>query len=82
MGKHWLVRSENIRLLWRIFIGVLAATVAAELFVSHEPKFGIDGYFAFNAWYGLIACAALIFLAKALGAFLKRPDDYYQESDD
>ena len=82
MSKHWLVRPENIRVLWRGFIAILALTVAAELFVAHEPKFGIDGYFAFNAWFGFLACAVLILFAKGLGAFLKRPDDYYDERDD
>lgn len=82
MEKHWLVRPENIRVLWRAFIAILALTVAAEFFVAHEPYFGIDGYFAFNAWFGFLACAALILFAKGLGAFLKRPDDYYDERDD
>ncbi|MBE0621228.1 MAG: hypothetical protein IH605_11595 [Burkholderiales bacterium] len=82
MEKHWLVRPENIRLLWRAFIGILALTVAAELFVQHHAYFGIDGYFAFNAWFGFLACAALILFAKGLGAFLKRPDDYYDGRDD
>ena len=82
MDRHWLLRPENIRLLWRAFIAVLALTVAAELFVAHQPEFGIDGYFAFNAWFGFLACAALILFAKGLGAFLKRPDDYYGERDD
>jgi hypothetical protein len=82
MDKHWLVRPGNIRLLWRIFIGILALTVVAELFVKHEPYFGIDGYFGFNAWFGFLACAALILFAKGLGAFLKRPDDYYDDGRD
>ncbi|MGP1677756.1 MAG: hypothetical protein ACTS6J_11435 [Burkholderiales bacterium] len=82
MEQHWLVRPGSIRILWRVFIAVLALTVAAELFVHHEPYFGIDGYFAFNAWFGFLACAALIVFAKGLGAFLKRPDDYYDERDD
>ena len=79
MDKHWLVRPENIRRLWRVFVAILALTVAAEFFVAHEAYFGIDGYFAFNAWFGFLACAALILFAKGLGAFLKRPDDYYDE---
>ena len=82
MEPHWLVRPENIRLLWRGFIAILALTVAAELFVEHKPYFGVDGYFGFNAWFGFLACAALILFAKGLGAFLKRSDEYYDGSDD
>lgn len=82
MEQHWLVRTGTIRLLWCLFIAILALTVVAEFFVAHQPYFGIDGYFSFNAWFGLLACAALIVCAKGLGAFLKRPDDYYDGRDD
>lgn len=82
MQKHWLVRPDSIRILWRVFIAILALTVIAELFVTHHPYFGIDGYFAFNAWFGFLACAVLILFAKGLGVFLKRPDDYYDDGRD
>ena len=82
MDQHWLIRPGSIRILWRVFIAILALTVVAELFVTHDPYFGIDGYFAFNAWFGFLACAALIIFAKGLGAFLKRPDDYYDDERD
>jgi len=82
MDQHWLTRPRSIRILWRVFIAILASSVVAEFFVAHEPYFEIDGYFAFNAWFGFLACAALIVFAKGLGAFLKRPDDYYEERDD
>jgi hypothetical protein len=74
---HWLARPDTIRLLWRVFAAVLAVTVLAELFVTHEPHFSVEGVFGFGAWYGFLACAGLILFAKALGAFLKRPDTYY-----
>ena len=79
MEQHWLTRRSTIRKLWVAFIVVLAATVAAELFVSHEAHFGIDATFAFHAWYGFAACAVLILVAKLLGLVLKRPDTYYDE---
>jgi hypothetical protein len=72
MESHWLTRPATIRKLWVIFGCVLAATVIAELFVSHEAHFGVDGTFAFNAWYGFLACAALIGASKLLGLVLKR----------
>ena len=78
MERHWLTRPETIRKLWAIFIAVLAATVLAELLIEHEAHFGIDGSFGFHAWYGFLACAALIVFAKLLGLLLKRPDTYYE----
>ena len=82
MNEHWLTRPGSIRILWRVFTAILALTVAAEFFVTHEPYFGIDGSFAFNAWFGFLACAALVVFAQGLGAFLKRPDDYYDDGRD
>jgi len=82
MDKHWLERPATLRLLWRGFIAILALTVAADIFVTEEPHFGIEASFGFNAWYGVLACAALILFAKGIGAFLKRPDDYYGRDHD
>ena len=79
MSEHWLARATTIRMLRRAFIAVLVLTVAAELVVEHEAQFAAERLFGFSAWYGLLACAALILFSKGMGAFLKRPDDYYRE---
>lgn len=76
---HWLARPENIRKLWVVFIAVLALTVLAELAVVRHPHFEIEEIFGFGAWYGFLACVVLVFFSKALGAILKRPDDYYDD---
>ncbi len=74
---HWLVRPETIRKLW-IGGGVtLAALVAIEAGIQTYGTFGLDGTFAFNAWYGFAVCVAMIAAAKGLGAFLKREDTDY-----
>ena len=74
---HWLARPENIRILWWAFIAILTVTVLFDLVVEHHPHFGLDGTFGFAAWFGFISCVALIAFAKALGALLKRGDNYY-----
>jgi hypothetical protein len=78
-ADHWLVRPATIRLLWAIFAAVLTALVLADPIVEHHPYFGLDGTFAFSAWYGFAACVTLVLFAKALGALLKRPDTYYDD---
>ena len=80
--RHWLDEPFNVRLLWRIFLGVLALTVLAELAVTLHPHFAVETLFGFHAWFGFLACAALILAAKALGLLLKRPDTYYERHDD
>lgn len=76
---HWLARPETIRKLWLAFIAILALTVLAELAVERHPHFAIEEVFGFGAWYGFVACVVLVFFSKALGAILKRPDDYYDD---
>jgi hypothetical protein len=63
--------------LWAAFVGVLVGLVALDLVVVHHARFDLEDTFAFAAWFGFFACVVLIVLAKALGALLKRPDDYY-----
>lgn len=79
MNEPWLVRPENIKVLWRILIVVLVLTVIPDLFIEHHPQFGIDGTFGFGAWFGFFSCVILVLGAKALGAFIKRPDNYYDD---
>jgi hypothetical protein len=76
---HWLVQPENIRRIWRIFYAVLAAIVLAQLVIKVKGYFGIDGWFGFAAAYGFLCCAAMVLVAKGLGVFLKRPDNYYDD---
>ena len=76
--KHWLTTPRAIRRLWIGYIVVLVLTVLPDLFVAQYEHFGIDGSFGFYAWYGFLACAAMVVAAKFLGKLLKRPDDYYE----
>jgi hypothetical protein len=66
-------------MIWKAFIVVLALTVIAQLFVQAHPHFAVERLFAWNALYGVLACAALILVAKGLGLLLKRRDDYYDD---
>ena len=67
--------------LWRLFLAVLVATVLAELVIALHPHFEVEALFGFHAWYGFIACAAMILAAKGLGLLLKRRDTYYEAAD-
>lgn len=76
-SKHWLVRPASIRKLWVLFIAILALSVAAQIIWHVHGHFGLDETFGFAAWYGFVTCVAMIVVAKVLGIFLKRRDDYY-----
>jgi len=81
-GRHWLDEPKNVKLLWRLFLAVLAITVLAEPFAGLHPHFKVEALFGFHAWYGFLACAAMILIAKGLGLLLKRPDTYYEADGD
>ena len=57
--------------------GPIVLTVIAGFLVDLHPHFEIEQWFAFNAAYGFITCLLMIVGAKALGLFIKRPDNYY-----
>lgn len=73
----WLTRPKTVRLLWIVFIIILALTVLAQAIFHVHGYFGVDGWFGFNAVYGLGTCAIMVIVAKILGWALKRRDDYY-----
>jgi hypothetical protein len=79
---HWLDEPRNVKRLWRGFLVVLALTVLAQLVVHLHPHFEIESVFGFYAWFGFLACAAMIVVAKLLALLLKRSDTYYGENDD
>ena len=78
----WLARPASIRLLWRIFAAVLALSVAAQALVKVKGYFGVDGWFAFGAVYGFIACLVMVVFAQVLGVFVKRDEDHYGVDED
>ena len=79
---HWLARPATIRLLWRIFIVLLAVLVLAQVVVYVKGYFGVDGWFGFGAVFGFLSCLAMVVFAKLLGYVLKRPEDYYDRRQD
>ena len=77
--KHWLVRPDTIRWLWRGGFIILALLVFADFFIHTHEYFNIDGSFGFYSWYGLTVCIGMVLFAKALGIFLNRKDTYYDD---
>jgi len=78
-SDHWLARPATIRKLWIALIAFLGLLLAGGAAFPVHGHFGLDGTFGFGAWFGFAACVVLIFGAKALAIFLKRPDTYYDD---
>jgi hypothetical protein len=80
--SHWLDEPRHVKLLWRIFLGVLVFIVAVGALIPLHPYFEIESTFGFYAWFGFLACGVMIVVAKAMALLLRRPDTYYPEPDD
>ena len=81
-NDHWLVRPATIRKLWWGSAIVLALTVAAQFLIDVKGFFGVDALFGFGALFGFAACAVMVGVAKVLGWWLKRSEDYYEVRND
>ena len=81
-NQNWLVRPTTIKLLWRVFMAILALTVLAQLVIKVKGYFGVDDWFGFAAAFGFLSCVAMVLLAKVLGFVLKRDENYYNDGID
>ena len=77
--KHWLVKTSTVRTLWIGTGIVLAALTLLDLVIKKKPHFDAEGWFGFASAFGFVACVVLVFGSKAVGAFLKRKDTYYDD---
>lgn len=75
--QHWLTRPATIRWLWIIGYSTLAVTIGLQWLVPIKGYFGVDGWFGFAALFGFFSCVLMVFGARLLAVFLKRPDNFY-----
>ena len=77
----WLTMPRAIFWLWSIFIFLLLFSIFSNFLFEAHGHFNLNDTFGFNTWYGFIVCAAIIFFAKLIGLFLKRPQHYYSDNE-
>jgi hypothetical protein len=70
---------RTLRMLRWLGWALLLAALLLGLAVPNTGYFGVDGWPGFAAAFGLLACAVLVLVAKALGFLLKRGEDYYSQ---
>ena len=75
--EHWLARPSTIKRLWWGFAVLLALTLIAQFAIYVKGYFVVDGWFGFGAFYGFLACLAMVLVAKGIGVLLKRKEGYY-----
>ena len=70
-------KPENIKLILRVFYGICASLVIAELFAHHHILHAWENLPAFHAIFGFVVCLALVLIAKLLREVIMRKEDYY-----
>ena len=73
----WFEQAGNVRrIVWALY-AVCAALVVIDVAIHKHGPFAIEHTFAFYAWYGFVACVALVLVAKVMRIILMRPENYY-----
>lgn len=66
--------KESANRLWIGFLVLLVLSIGAEFFAQHQGIDAVAGSVGFSAWYSLLACTALVGIARVAGFLLTRPD--------
>lgn len=78
--RHWLVRPQTIRRLWIGGAVLLVLLVLLQFVLPIKGHFGVDGWFGFAPVFGFLSCVAMVVVARALGAMLKQPENFYDDA--
>jgi hypothetical protein len=75
-------KEISVRKAWITFLVLLALTLLVEFAIKAKTPFESSQWRGFGAVFGFLACAAMVLTAKLLGYVLKRPESYYEDSND
>lgn len=76
--EYWLDRPQNVR---KLYLGLWVfgiAWVIPDFFMHKHEDVEFAATYTFYAFFGFVACVALVVTAKALRRILMRPEDYYE----
>jgi len=76
---RWLDRKQNVDKICYALYGVCAVLFFADLGYERKTHFDFERWLptGFSAVYGLVACVALVVMAKGLRALIMRSEHYY-----
>jgi hypothetical protein len=75
--RYWLDSPANVDRLVRGFYAVCGMLLLLDLFIPKHGAIAIEHLFCFYAFFGFLACVALVLVAKQLRRVIMRPEDYY-----
>lgn len=79
--QHIWDDPKNVRRFLRVFYVVCAGLFLADFVVERHVEHPWEGFPAFYAIYGFVACVALVLIATQLRKILMRSEDYYDDLD-
>lgn len=72
-------QPKTKKMLWRLLWAVCILSLLLEFFVHRKNHFDMEDFFGFYGVLGFAACSVSILVAKAMGLFLKKEEDYYDD---
>ncbi len=74
-------QPKTKKLLWRLLWAVCIISLLLDLFIHPHHHFYVEKIPGFYSLLGFVACAAAILIAKGLGSFLKKKENYYDDAE-
>ena len=75
--EAWLDRPSNVsKVYWGLVI-VCAVLIALDFIYHKHAKLELEQLWGFYGWFGFIACAVLVLIARVLRKLLMRDEGYY-----
>ena len=76
---RWLDRPENVRKIYYAVWIACALLLWVELLIDKHVETAVEHWFGFHGFFALVACVALVLVAKLLRCVVSRPEDYYDD---
>ena len=74
-----ITKKNIVHVFYVCLLAIALAELSVLLFLHPHSAVWLEEIPGFNAIYGFLSCAILILVAKALGHWLKKEEDYYEE---
>jgi hypothetical protein len=79
--QSFFEKPRNVNRMIAALVVICAGLALSDFFYTNpHPHFApIETSFAFQAWFGFVAFAAVVFLGRLLRVFVMRSEDYYDQ---
>ncbi len=79
--QHIFDNPNNVRRVVHALVGICIVLLAVDFFYERHAARAWEGLIGFYAFYGFVACVALVLIAKEMRKVVMRSEDYYIKDD-